>query len=100
MYLVCDSKEDLFYQVVHREIRAWVAEVSALIDPRKPAEELLAQCSFQALAYLETRPLARDLILGNVLEILPLWMDRFAELRLLGRQNTVELIRLGIRQGR
>src|SRR5262249_2494295 len=28
VYLVCDSKEDLFYQVVHREIRAWVADIS------------------------------------------------------------------------
>jgi AcrR family transcriptional regulator len=100
VYLVCDSKEDLFYQVVHRELRLWVAEVSTLIDPRKPAEELLAQCSFQALAYLETRPLVRDLILGNLVEVLPLWTDRLAELRLLGRQNTVELLRLGIRQGR
>jgi hypothetical protein len=85
---------------VHKEIRAWTSQVGTLIDPRKPADELLIQCSFQALAWLENRPLARDLILGNVLEILPLWTDRLTELRLLGRQNTVELLRLGIRQGK
>ena len=38
IYLAAESKEDLFYQTLHREVRQWVAEVSKLIDPREPAD--------------------------------------------------------------
>ena len=30
VYLACDSKEDLFYQVLHRETRSWAAETWAM----------------------------------------------------------------------
>ena len=59
IYLAADSKEDLFYQALHREVREWVAELSKLIDPRQPADEL----------------------------------------RGLGTQNVIEVLRLGIKQG-
>ncbi len=59
IYLAAESKEDLFYQALHREVRQWVGEVSGLIDPRRPADEL----------------------------------------RSLGWQNVVEILRLGIKQG-
>ena len=43
VYLAAESKEDLFYQVLHRELRAWIAECSSMIDPRKPADQLISE---------------------------------------------------------
>src|SRR5260370_14749076 len=71
VYLAADTKEDLFYQAVHREVRAYTAELSKLIDPRVPADELLVQNTFAGLKYLDARPLVRDLIFGNHQLILP-----------------------------
>ena len=99
IYLAAESKEDLFYQALHREVRQWVAEVSRLIDPRKPADELLGQMAIFGFEKLEQSPLVRDLLSGKTKELLPLWTDRFDELRSLGRQNVVEVLRLGIKQG-
>lgn len=99
VYLAADTKEDLFYQAVHREVRAYTAEIAKLIDPRKPADQLLVEAMLAGLQYLEERPLVRDLIFGNHQLILPEWADRLDELRALGRQNSTEIIRLGVRQG-
>ena len=99
VYLAADTKEDLFYQAVHREVRAYTAELAKLIDPRKRADELLAEVTLAGMKYLEERPLVRDLIFGNHQLILPEWAERLDELRTLGRQNAAEIIRLGVRQG-
>jgi AcrR family transcriptional regulator len=98
VYLACESKEDLFYQVLHREIRAWSAEGARMIDPRVPADEQLVTLARWGLTYLDERPLVRDLLFGVVEEVLPLWKERLAELRDLGIANLVEVLRLGIRQ--
>jgi AcrR family transcriptional regulator len=98
VYLAADTKEDLFYQAVHREVRAYTAELSKLIDPRVPADELLVQNTFAGLKYLDARPLVRDLIFGNHQLILPEWAARLDELRALGRINVIEILRLGVRQ--
>jgi AcrR family transcriptional regulator len=99
VYLAADTKEDLFYQAVHREVRAYTAELAKLIDPRKPADIMLAEITLAGLKYLEERPLVRDLIFGNHQILLPEWADRLDELRALGRANGAEIIRLGMRQG-
>src|SRR4030095_2456223 len=62
VYLAADTKEDLFYQAVHREVRAWVAETAKVIDPRVPADQLLLLVSQRGFEYLEERPLVRDLL--------------------------------------
>lgn len=98
IYLMCASKEDLFYQVVHRDVRDWCASVAGHIDPRVPAPQLLAACSLAAFAYLDEHPLVRDLILGNYVDTLPLWVDRLEDLKVIGRANTEEILRIGIRQ--
>ena len=100
IYLAVESKEDLFYQALHREVREWVAEVSKLIDPRKAADELLGEMALFGFQKLEESPLVRDLLSGKTRELLPMWSNQFDELRGLGRQNVVEVLRLGIRQGR
>lgn len=99
VYLVAESKEDLFYQVVHRELREWSAQVSQVIDPREPGDHLLLTVTATAMAYLDQRPLVRDLLLGNHDEMLPLWTQRLGDLRAICRQNTEEVLRIGVRQG-
>jgi AcrR family transcriptional regulator len=99
VYLAADTKEDLFYQAVHREVRAYTAAIAKLIDPRKAADVTLAETTLAGMQYLEDRPLVRDLIFGNHQILLPEWADRLDELRAVGRTNCAEIIRLGIRQG-
>lgn len=99
VYLAADTKEDLFYQAIHREVRAYTAEIAKLIDPRKAADVMLAETTLAGIQYLEERPLVRDLIFGNHQILLPEWADRLDELRTLGRTNCAEIIRLGVRQG-
>ncbi|MFO0639236.1 MAG: TetR/AcrR family transcriptional regulator [Polyangiaceae bacterium] len=100
VYLACESKEDLFYQAVHREIREWTATCARLIDPRKPADELLLQVALENIAEVGKRPLVLELFEGKYAELLPRWMKEFEELRALGRKNVEEIIELGITQGR
>jgi TetR/AcrR family transcriptional regulator, fatty acid metabolism regulator protein len=99
VYLAAESKEDLFYQVLHREVRSWIAEVSQVIDPRVPADQLLAQCSQLGLEYLEARPLVKELLFGQAHLLLPNWGERLDELVTLGRENVVQILKLGTRQG-
>jgi TetR/AcrR family fatty acid metabolism transcriptional regulator len=99
VYLACESKEDLFYQVLLREVRAWVAEVAKVIDPRVPADQLLVMASDAANLYLEDRPLLRSLLFGETHHLLPNWTERLDELATLGLDNIVQILKLGIKQG-
>jgi len=99
VYLAFDSKEDLFYQVVHREIQVCAAQVSERIDPRKPADELLVRCSLDTLERIEAQPLLRDLVLGRLDRVVPMWRKELEDLRAIGRLPTVEVLELGVRQG-
>jgi AcrR family transcriptional regulator len=100
IYLAAETKEDLFYQSIHREVRAWTAELAKLIDPRVPADQLIRQVAMAGLQYLHERPLVRDLLFGSHHLMLPEWSDQLEALRELGRNNTVEILRLGVKQGR
>lgn len=100
VYLACESKEDLFYQALHRELRLWVAESAKHIDPRRPADELLGSVALASLRFLDDHPLVRGLFEGEYQKTLPGWTDQFDELRALGRVNAVEILKLGQRQGR
>jgi AcrR family transcriptional regulator len=99
VYLAAESKEDLFFQVLHREVRAWQAACAKAIDPRAPADQLLARLLAVADKYLEDHPLVEELLLGRTLEMLPAWGARLEDLRAIGRANVTEVLRLGIRQG-
>ncbi len=99
VYLAAESKEDLFYQVLHREVRAWQAECARSIDPRTSADKLLGALLEVAMRYVEQHPLLLDLLLGETLRTLPDWSERLEGLREIGRTNVVEVLRLGVRQG-
>jgi hypothetical protein len=98
VYLAAESKEDLYYQGLHREIREWQSECARAIDPRVRADELLGVLLAAGLQYLEQRPLVCDLLRGDATAVLPEWGARFDELRALGRANLVEVLRLGMKQ--
>lgn len=100
VYLAAESKEDLLYQAILHELREWNAQMSKLIDPRKDALELLSELATAGLASLPNRPLLKSLFEGELHELLPRWQDRFDELTRMGRRNTVEVLQLGISQGR
>lgn len=99
VYLACQSKQDLFYQVLHREVRKWIADVATLIDPRVPADELLLRSSDAGIAYLDKRPLLKTLLFGEAHSLLPTWSDRLDSLVALGRQNVEQILALGVQQG-
>jgi AcrR family transcriptional regulator len=99
VYLYCESKQDLFYQSVHRELRDWVGEVSRMIDPRVRADQLMLHIGMADVEFLEKRPLVRELLFGAYHGLLPEWSARFEELRALGQRAIRELIELGIKQG-
>lgn len=100
VYLACENKEDLFYQAIHRDIRQWIGETSKLIDPRRPADELLAMVAQNSVTHLEGHPLVRELYEGKHTDTLPGWTAQLEELRALGRQNVIEILKLGISQKR
>src|SRR5579863_1589411 len=81
VYLACESKEDLFYQALHREVREWTAEDSKRIDPRVPADELLQMLALKNLEDIHTKPLVKALLMGECAALLPRWHSRFSELR-------------------
>lgn len=98
VYLYCDSKQDLFYRAVERELRAWKEDLGSLIDPDVPANEILAEMGRRDAAFIEDRPLVADLLSGMVDDQLPQFRSAFKELRVIGLAHVVEVLELGIRQ--
>ncbi len=99
VYLAATSKQDLFYQVLHREVREGVAAVGQLIDARKSAESLLATVLEADCQHYDTRPLIRELLVGEAAVAVPDQSVEFSELRRLARSNLRDVVRLGQRQG-
>jgi AcrR family transcriptional regulator len=99
VYLAAESKEDLFYQVLNREVRMWIAEVGTHIDHRVPADRVLAEMLRASLKYMEERPLVRELLFGETGMSMPAWSERLEALRALAKANTLEVLRLGVGQG-
>ena len=99
VYNACESKEDLFYQVLHREVRAWVADVSKVVDPSMPADQLLAVTADRGLAYLEDRPLVKDLLFRQAHDLIPSLSEKLDALCELGIDNVIAILRLGQKQG-
>jgi AcrR family transcriptional regulator len=98
VYLAAESKEELFYQVLYREVRSWQAKCAKVIDPRVPADELLMLLAMEAQKNLGETSLVQDLFRGEMAKMLPKWAGRFEELRKLGRANVAEVLRIGVSQ--
>ncbi len=99
LYLVSESKADLFYQVVEADLQAWARAISAFVDPKRPAPENLRQMAVHGALHLAEHPLTRDLFSGAHQGVLPRWVDRFQALRVRGRAIVVAALRLGIERG-
>jgi AcrR family transcriptional regulator len=100
IYLAAETKEDLFYQAVHKEVRAWSAAVGRHIDPTRTAEELLLECATAGYLYMESKPLVRDLLFGAHNQVLQDFPDRLEQLQEIGLATIMEILRIGVRQGR
>jgi AcrR family transcriptional regulator len=100
IYLAAPSKKELFYEVVLREVRSWNAELMKRIDPRRPADEILVEITWDSIRTIDERPLVRDLLFGHHAEMLPDIADKIDELRRVALEPVAELLRLGVRQGR
>lgn len=100
IYLAAETKEDLFYQSVHKEVRAWSAIVGRHIDPTRTAEELLLECAAAGFTYMQERPLVRELLFGEHAFVLARWPDRLEQLQEIGMRTVVEILGIGVRQGR
>ena len=100
IYLAAPSKKDLFYEVLLREVRTWNATLQKRIDPRRPADQLLTELALSSLSTMDDRPLVRDLLMGEHHEVVPDLKDRLDELRRIGIQPIVEVLEIGVDQGR
>jgi AcrR family transcriptional regulator len=99
VYLYCANKQDLFYQAVARDLQGWTERLSSLIDPARPADQILADMGRADAAFVEERPLVADLLAGMLDGQLPALAERFAELRSAGLCHVVQVLELGVRQG-
>jgi hypothetical protein len=59
----------------------------------------MARIGSADVAFIEQRPLVRDLVFGLLHGQLPEWSAELDELRQLGLRHVIELLELGIRQG-
>ena len=99
VYLYCDTKQDLLYLTVERELSTWIEDLSSLIDPDRPANEILTEMARRDATFVEERPLVADLLSGMLDGELPAYRRRFADLRKTGLRHVVAVLQLGIRQG-
>jgi TetR/AcrR family transcriptional regulator len=99
VYLYCDSKQDLFGRAVENELHEWVDAMSSMIDPDRPADEIITDMARSDLAFVEERPLVADLLVGALDGQLPGYREKFVELRRTGVSHIVAVLRLGIEQG-
>jgi AcrR family transcriptional regulator len=99
VYLYCDSKQDLFSRAVENELQAWIDSLSTLIDPNRPADEILTDMAVRDLAFIEERPLVADLLVGALDGQLPGYRERFIALRRTGVDHVIAVLELGVRQG-
>lgn len=84
---------------MHREFDAWADELSGLIDPDVPADEILTEMGRRDAAFVEERPLVADLLSGAHDDELPAWRERFEARRGRGLRHVIEVLQLGREQG-
>jgi hypothetical protein len=60
----------------------------------------MVECASVGFQYLQDRPLVRDLLFGSHNLVLQEWPDRLEQLQQVGLGNIVEILKIGVRQGR
>jgi AcrR family transcriptional regulator len=100
VYLYCRNKQDLYVRAVESDLHEWMASLdSALADPDRPATESLVDMAVRDARFVESHPLAADLLTGAADTHVPGHGDRMAELRRLGLSQVVTVLELGVAQG-
>ncbi|MCO4793035.1 MAG: TetR/AcrR family transcriptional regulator [Bacteriovoracaceae bacterium] len=99
LYLVSKSKDELFYQVLTRQIRRWDLEVLEDVDPALPADQQLLQASQRTIETMDKYPLIKDFFFGKYSSLIPSVKNKIPELRRLSLGPIREILQTGIRQG-
>lgn len=94
---LCFSKEDLFFQILSREVTLLVQQAEdAFEDSVHVPDALIRRLAHDAFDLAEQRPLIRGLMVGRFDDQLAHWRDRLHELRLRCLAIPEKVLRLGI----
>lgn len=95
---LCLSKEDVFHQVLSRQVDAFVTESLRWVDAKVPAPELIRIVAERSFQYIPQRPLLLQLLIGLWVETIPEWGERLAHLRLRCTTGFSRALEIGIAQ--
>lgn len=97
MSKLCFSKEDLFFQILSREVITLVQQAEdAFEDSVHVPDALIRRLAHDAFDLAEQRPLIRGLMVGRFDDRLANWRDRLHELRMRCLAIPEKVLRLGI----
>lgn len=100
VYLYCRNKQDLYLRAVESDLREWMDSLgSALDDRERPALDLLIEMATRDALFVESHPLAADLLTGATDAHVPGDTARLEELRRLGLSQVITVLELGVEQG-
>ncbi len=95
---ICFSREELFFQVLTREVERVVADLQGLLQPDVPVMELMRAVSERSQAFMADHPLLLQLMLGEAADAMPDWADRLNELRQRLLRFSQQVVQVGIDQ--
>lgn len=96
---ICFSREELFFQVLVREVEQVVSELELLLAQEVPALELMRALSERGFSFVSEHPLLLQLLLGEAADAMPSWEERLDELRRRLLEIPMKLVELGMNQG-
>jgi AcrR family transcriptional regulator len=100
VYLYCQNKQDLYVRAVESDVQEWMASLaSAVDDPDRPALEILVEMATRDALFVESHPLAADLLTGATDAHVPAHAGRLDDLRRLGLSQVIAVLELGVAQG-
>lgn len=94
----CLGREDLFFQVLTREVETLAAIGRQIISPNIPVMGLLAALSERAFGHITQNRLLLQLLVGSVAEAMPEWQERLDDLIRRLQKVAVDALKIGIEQ--
>ena len=100
VYNFAESKDDLYFKVVEKELAAWVHECGLRVDETKPADNMLLENGLYSFNYLDSKPVLRQLLIEDIDYSLNMWMDKLEHIRKQCSSNCARILEIGVTQGR
>lgn len=100
VYNFAESKDDLFFKVVHEELAAWVHECGSRVDETKPADNMLLENGLYSFNYLDSKPVLKQLLLEDIDYSLKMWVEKLEDVREQCASNCARILQIGVEQGR